>query len=411
MLFQKIQEYRRQGAEVHGETVLIAVRLVLKELELEHLLATNGGKLKLEKSWGYDWLQRHNLSYRRATQEKKKKILTPEIHNDYLYRIALKIKDNSIPKPLVVAVDETGLNLTPSSGTTFHAKGDLQVPVKCFADKRQITATLGASADNLKLPIQLIFAGKTKLCLPQVVLKNVHYSYSANHWQTVDTTKDYLNNVIFPFLQNRRNELGLAKDQIGLIIWDIWHSHINEEIVELCTQNFLQMVIVPPGFTGELQLMDVIGNFLVKSNYKKEFRTWMLDSLEKLIDEGNDFSSANILVGKRDIKEEIPKWIDRAWANIPSEIFQKGWVKIKIVQCWNPAFQKQAEVHRLRLASKVVDKEPSVMELSSFVVEDPESDEEDWFDWSHSTAPRNFGKAVAELVLGHQDGYQLRKRK
>ena len=49
----------------------------------------------------------------------------------------------------------------------IHFKGDKNVPRKGVDDKRQITATFGISLTAAFLPMQLIYASKTKRCLPK----------------------------------------------------------------------------------------------------------------------------------------------------------------------------------------------------------------------------------------------------
>ena len=46
-------------------------------------------------------------------------------------------------------------------------KGGKHVPIKGVNDKRQITATFAVSASGDFLPMQLIYAGEMKRCLPK----------------------------------------------------------------------------------------------------------------------------------------------------------------------------------------------------------------------------------------------------
>ena len=48
----------------------------------------------------------------------------------------------------------------------FNFKGAKNAPIKGIDDKRQITATFVISATGEFLPMQLIYPGKTKRCLP-----------------------------------------------------------------------------------------------------------------------------------------------------------------------------------------------------------------------------------------------------
>jgi hypothetical protein len=149
-------------------------------------------------------------------------------------------------------------------------------------DKKQLTITLAVSVTGEKLPAQIIFAGTTNACLPKEKTPGVHYSYTSNHWQSVDSTKDLLNSVIFPFFKNKREELGLPKNATGLLIWDIWHSHINEEVIKLCEENHVKLVIVTPGFTGDLQVLDICVNSVFKKAYNKEFQIWYALAFHRL---------------------------------------------------------------------------------------------------------------------------------
>ena len=57
-------------------------------------------------------------------------------------------------------------------------KGAKHVPIKGVDDKRQITATFAVSASGDFLPMQLIYAGETKRCLPKFTFPLVKSSES-----------------------------------------------------------------------------------------------------------------------------------------------------------------------------------------------------------------------------------------
>jgi hypothetical protein len=259
---------------------------------------------------------------------------------------------------MVVNIDETGINVRPSSRSTFAKEGSIQVPVVAHGDKKQLTTTLAVSVLGDKLPAQVIYGGKTSKCLPKEEVPGVHYSYSKNHWQDLDSTKDLLNSVVFPYFKKKRTELGLPTTSTGLIIWDIWHTHINEEIIRLCDANHVKMVIVTPGFTGELQLLDVAGNHLFKKNYRSQFQEWfvfmhalplLLFRMSAEVASTMNNEGANALnLGYKNLKPLIPKWVANAWEEVSKDVLAKGWNKIGIHDCWTEEWQERAEKERER---------------------------------------------------------------
>ena len=59
-------------------------------------------------------------------------------------------------------------------------------------DKRQITVLLSYSMKGKLLPTQVIYGGKTPVCLPKVASpKDCYLSYTENHWSNEETMMAY----------------------------------------------------------------------------------------------------------------------------------------------------------------------------------------------------------------------------
>ena len=58
-------------------------------------------------------------------------------------------------------IDQTGINLIPSGKWTMAEEGSRWIEVIRLNDKRQITATFGACMDDMFLPMQILYQGKT----------------------------------------------------------------------------------------------------------------------------------------------------------------------------------------------------------------------------------------------------------
>lgn len=262
-LLTVIQGIRSAGGEVHLVTVSTHAKAIVRNHKL-------GGYLDLKKSsfgnaWSSRWLRSHGFSRRAGTRAKKVKIMTEKIRSFFLQKVALICALHKIPPLLVVNFDETGLELVPAGKRTFHTKGSVQVEIVGLDDKRQITAGLAASMAGEKLPMQLIFQGTTLKCLPTTKNPvNSRYYFSHNHWQTPETTLQYLEEVVFPFFIKKKEENGLPADQWSLLIWDIWYTHIHIDIRAACDKNFVKIAVVTPGFTSHLQVMDVAVNSTFK---------------------------------------------------------------------------------------------------------------------------------------------------
>ena len=82
-------------------------------------------------------------------------------------RISGVIFEHDIPKELIINLDQTPLSYVSPGKCTFDVKGAKTVPIKVIDDKRQITAIFAISMSGEFLPIQAIYEGKTKRCLPK----------------------------------------------------------------------------------------------------------------------------------------------------------------------------------------------------------------------------------------------------
>ena len=110
---------------------------------------------------------------------------------------------------------------------TFNIKGAKNVPVKGIDDKRQITATFAVSAVGDFLPMQLIYVGKTKRCLPKFDFPgNFNVTFTKNHWSNMEKAVKRFEKVIFPFFQKAKEEYNYSKEQMSLVIMDILRARI-----------------------------------------------------------------------------------------------------------------------------------------------------------------------------------------
>ena len=180
-----------------------------------NLLASNGGHVDLGKDWAKSIMRRMNLVKRKATTKSSTSTKDFDgVCETYLSDIAAIMVMEEVPLPLVINWDQTGLNFVPYAEWTMDVKGSRRVEVAGLKDKRQMTAVFAGSADSNFLPPQLIYSGTTTKCLPRNVKfpSEWHVTSTTNHWSNEDTMFEYIDRIIAPYIQSKRQELDLPSD-------------------------------------------------------------------------------------------------------------------------------------------------------------------------------------------------------
>ena len=82
---------------------------------------------------------------------------------------------------------------------------------------------------------------------------------------------EYIQEVIVPFVDNRREALGLNNDQPALAIFDHFKGQLTEKITNELEENYIHSVLIPVSYTGLLQPMDISVNKVIKSFLRSKF--------------------------------------------------------------------------------------------------------------------------------------------
>jgi len=160
--------------------------------------------------------------------------------------------------------------------------------------------------------------------------------------------KEFLRGVVFPFFTKKKLETA-SQNSWSMIIWDIWHTHINPEVVQLCKRNWVKIVIIPPNHTKDLQVLDLVANSVFKKNYRRQFRNWVEAEISTLLDKGIPPEQAHIKIQKRSINAVLPQWAKTSWEEVSTDTIQKGWESVGVQKCWEEGFQTTAMQQKERL--------------------------------------------------------------
>ena len=273
------------------------------------LLKEHGGHLELTEDWARHLLKSMEWVKRRGTTgkvEPSEKFLQEEKFS-YQREISRIILNHDIPLDLVLNLDQTPLSY---GKYTFCLKGTTTVSIKGVDDKRQITATFTVSASGVFLPIQLIYQGKTKRCLPKFKFpKEFYVIYTKNHWSNFEKCVELFKKVIFPYLQTKKKELGYPEEQYSLIIMDTFKGQDNEAMKSLCNKNNCKLVIASHNLTNKFQPLDLTINQKAKKYVSSKFNEWYAEKVSKQLMNGKAPRDVKGSLKLSDLKPLHAKWI------------------------------------------------------------------------------------------------------
>ena len=209
------------------------------------------------------------------------------LKEQFLLDIKAVMEMENIPPELVFNWDHTGISIVPGSSWTMELKGSKRVEIVGISDKRQITAVLCGTLTGEFLPPQLIYQGKTSARLPRHKFPDDwHITCTPNHWSNEDKTREYINKIIIPYVQQKRKELKLSSDQPALALFDVFKGQQTEDIADLLEENNIIVVPIPANCTDRLQPMDLSVNKSAKEFMRGKFREWYATQVQKQLDEG-----------------------------------------------------------------------------------------------------------------------------
>ena len=161
-LYKDVQSYvralQKTGAPVGSAVIIAAAKGIVKSSN-PPLLAENGGRITLTKSWA------HSLILRMGLFKRKSFTKTPTMTAEQLQQRKITFLKNlslfdckNIPSSLIINRDQSGIHVVPASNYTMADKGANRVEITGSGGKRQITTTFAAiynvwrispNADNL----------------------------------------------------------------------------------------------------------------------------------------------------------------------------------------------------------------------------------------------------------------------
>ena len=99
---------------------------------------------------------------------------------------------------------------------------------------------------------------------------------------------EYINEVIVPYVDRKRDDLDLSCDYPAVAIFDHFKGQLMVRVTQVLQENNIHSVLIPAAFTGELQPMEISVNKVVKSFIRNKFSEWYAEQVMVLFYNDDD---------------------------------------------------------------------------------------------------------------------------
>lgn len=208
-------------------------------------------------------------------------------------RLAYTIKEEDIPSALYVNSNQIQVVYAQGSNLTWAKTGAKQVSTVGNDEKRAFTVMVSIANDGTMLPLQAIYQGYSKVSRPSPSAPNYencmnagfHFEYSdmKTYWSTHGTTHSLVDEIIAPYFEQRKKELGLPQTQKSVWQIDVWSVHRSEEFQTWMKNNHPTIVLnfIPGGCTGLFQPCDVRIQRVFKHSLKCSYHSDIVQELSE----------------------------------------------------------------------------------------------------------------------------------
>ena len=335
-----VQDYIRKlrlAGGIINRAIVIAAATGIVEHHNSAMLREHGGPIELGKKWADSILSRINLVKRKGTKVARK-VPTDfvEIKLAFLKRITDFVREHKIPPELILNWDQTGAKFVPTSEWTLAEEGSRQVDIVGKEDKREMTVLLTCVMSGSLLPPQLIYAGKTNKCHPDITFPSGWDIYhSETHWSTENTMLHFIDHVLVPYIQTTRETLGFDSSQHALALFDVFAAHRCDSVLQALERNNIKCCFIPANCTGELQPLDVTVNQMFKLELKACFTKWYAGLVKEQLEHGVELGAIKPDLRISILKPLHARWLMEAIAKVRSDVivngFEKSGIKESIV--------------------------------------------------------------------------------
>ena len=243
-------------------------------------------------------------------------------------RMAYSVKDENIPSALMVNRDQTQLTLTQGCHLTYDKIGAQQVTTVGSEEKRAITVLVSLTNDGKVLPFQTIYKGSTIACLPSQdspgYAESIKAGFlfeplkTATYWSTVETMMSFVNNILAPYYDQMKAELGLPEDQCALWYIDCWSVHRGDPFLDWMGHKHPKIIVdfVPAQMTGLYQPCDVGFQHIFKHSTRNLAHEDVVQEVLKKLEKGKTSETLAVDSGMKVLCNRTVGWLWKAYSEL-----------------------------------------------------------------------------------------------
>lgn len=299
----------------------------------------DGTKFRCSEGFVKKYLRNNmNWGVRMATRAAQKLPANYEqILEEAFLREAWAIRDFNIPAELRVNTDQTQTVYQQGTHTTWNKKAEDQVNVIGKEEKRAFTLVPSISASGELLPMQAIYKGETvsgstptrKAPLYDEAIKlgfRLEPSKTETYWSNMDTMKSLVDNIIAPYFERKKKDLGIENPEEQSSMWkiDCWSVHRSDEFMDWMKEAHPNIIVifVPGNCTGIFQPLDVGIQRVLKQSLKRSSHRDLVREVSEQLDK---MSSAevklDVTVGT--LRDRSLGWLVEAYHDINKPVLIK----------------------------------------------------------------------------------------
>ena len=106
-------------------------------------------------------------------------------------------------------------------------------------------------------------------------------SYNESHWNNEKESLKLLKEVINPYVEKVKEDMGFSIEQEALLIWDAFKGQQSQVITDALDNYNLVTVMVPKNLTHLLQPLDLTRNGSFKKMEKAAFRDYFTNTITR----------------------------------------------------------------------------------------------------------------------------------
>ena len=199
-----------------------------------------------------------------------------QVHEIYLNDLALIAVMEDVHLLLIINYDQTGTHFLPVSKWTMDIKGSKRVEVTGLNNKRQMTIDLAGTANGEVLASLLIYSSSTSKSLPKNVTfpSDWYITTTPAHWSNESTMLEYIDKVIHPYVEKKREEIHLDSDFPALVLFDHFSGQATQAVFDHLEKYHIMYVLIPKTCTDWLQPVHLAVYKPFNDCLKQPFQTW-----------------------------------------------------------------------------------------------------------------------------------------